>query len=267
MMSFTPTTYSSTASNAPSSAAGSPSPSRMIFNGCGFGVVASGDRARGATAGLVGDSGPPVEPSCITSSSSSAPGGLSSSRGASRVLAAGIREVHVQPPIHPQRTHPPALSRTHLLQRDFHHRRHRPRHGARGQVGGRGLHLRYAAVSSRLAGMAAAHPARFRRRRLLRTPLPQPGTRLRRSRSRPKGFLRRRVLLIIGPELLKTRTPSPAPPPPRPPPPSSPPPPLRARTSFATPRSASSCCSCSPLQRMRQQAPTHLRSASAVRHA
>ena len=89
MMSFTPTTYSSTASNAPSSAAWSPSPPRLIFNACGFGVVASGDRARGATAGLMGDSGPQVEPSCITSSSSSAPGGLSSSRGASRVLAAG----------------------------------------------------------------------------------------------------------------------------------------------------------------------------------
>jgi hypothetical protein len=61
MMSFTPTTYS-TASNAPSSAAGSPSPSRLIFNACGFGVVAWGDRARGATADLVGDSGPPVPP-------------------------------------------------------------------------------------------------------------------------------------------------------------------------------------------------------------
>ena len=67
MMSFTPTTYSSTASNAPSSAAGSPSPSpgataRLIVNACGFGVVAWGDRARGATADLVGDSGPPVPP-------------------------------------------------------------------------------------------------------------------------------------------------------------------------------------------------------------
>ena len=96
MMSFTPTTYS-TASNAPCSAAGSPSSSpgataRVIFNACGFGVVAWGDRARGATADLVGDSGPPVEPSCITSSASaSAPDGLSSfaSRCASSVLAAG----------------------------------------------------------------------------------------------------------------------------------------------------------------------------------
>ena len=94
MMSFTPTTYS-TASNAPCSAAGSlfcpPSSSRLIFNACGFGVVAWGDRAR-ATADLVGDSGPPVEPSCITSSASaSAPDGLSSfaSRCASSVLAAG----------------------------------------------------------------------------------------------------------------------------------------------------------------------------------
>jgi hypothetical protein len=65
MMSFTPTTYS-TAWNAPSSAAGSPSPSpgataRLIVNACGFGVVAWGDRAR-ATADLVGDSGPPVPP-------------------------------------------------------------------------------------------------------------------------------------------------------------------------------------------------------------
>ena len=76
MMSFTPTTYS-TASNAPCSAAGSPSSSpRLIFNACGFGVVASGDRARGGTADLGGDRGPPVEPSCITSSaSSSAPDG------------------------------------------------------------------------------------------------------------------------------------------------------------------------------------------------
>jgi hypothetical protein len=90
-MSFTPTTYS-TASNAPCSAAGSPSSSRLIFNACGFGVVTWGDRARGATADLVGDSGPPVEPSCITSSASaSAPDGLSSfaSRCASSVLAAG----------------------------------------------------------------------------------------------------------------------------------------------------------------------------------
>ena len=43
----------------------------------------------------------------------------------------------MQPPPHPQRTHPPALERTHLLQRDFHHRRHRLRLGARDLVGKR----------------------------------------------------------------------------------------------------------------------------------
>jgi len=65
MMSFTPTTYAA-ASN-PSCCP--PSSSRLIFAACGFGVFAWGDRAC-ATADLLGDRGPPVEPSCIASSES-----------------------------------------------------------------------------------------------------------------------------------------------------------------------------------------------------
>jgi len=65
MMSFTPTTYEAALN--PSSCP--PSSSRLIFAACGFGVFAWGDRAC-ATADLLGDCGPPVEPSCITSSAS-----------------------------------------------------------------------------------------------------------------------------------------------------------------------------------------------------